>query len=95
MSDRIPGSSWSNPIWYGEYRIYTASADARAFGGYSYEFVHDDYDPTPNNPGEGPGDHRAGHAKSIDEARREIDDIEEDAKTGGVATAQKPRDGQL
>lgn len=66
-------------LWHGKWRIYVASADAKAFGGHSYEFVHEDYDPTPNNPGDGPGDDRAGYAASVEGAKAQIDDMEEDA----------------
>lgn len=59
MSDRIPGSSYDNPIWYREkWRIYIGE---QGF----YQFVHDDYD--------GEDDHRCGHTLSIDEAKEEID----------------------
>ena len=39
MSDRIPGSHFSNPIWFGKWRIYM---DSSSFGGWA--FCHDDYD---------------------------------------------------
>lgn len=63
MADRIPGSSWSNPIWHRRWRIYVAEC-----GPYAYAFAHDDFD--------GDGDSRAGYARSVDEARAEIDERE-------------------
>lgn len=66
MSDRIPGLSWSNPIWHRNYRIYV--------GDYTpYEFVHDDYDGAPDA-----NDTRCGHATSIEDAKAQIDDMEAD-----------------
>ena len=38
MTDRIPGSSWSNPIWHGKWRIYVGGE----MPGENYAFVHDD-----------------------------------------------------
>lgn len=65
MSDRIPGSSWSNPIWHGKWRIYSADCGPTPF---NYAYVHDDCD--------GEGDPRQGHTRTIDEAKTEIDDRE-------------------
>lgn len=63
MSDRIPGSSWDNPIWYKNYRI--------CIGYYvAYEFVHDDYDGAPDA-----NDNRCGHASSIEDAKAQIDEL--------------------
>lgn len=62
-----PGSSWSNPIWYGKWRIYLSSyamAD-----GYKYVFCHDDYDGA-----EDANDNRHDHATSIEHAKQLIDD---------------------
>ena len=39
MNDRIPGTTWDNPIWYRGFRIYVAN---HCF--VNYEYVHDDYD---------------------------------------------------
>lgn len=65
MTDRTPGSSWSNPIWHRKYRIYV--------GDYApYEFVHDDYDGAPDA-----NDNRCGHASSIEDAKAQIDDLED------------------
>ena len=65
MSDRIPGSSYENPIWYRGYRIYTADTAPR---GLDWAFVHEDHDI---------GDSRSGYACSIDDAKGEIDWMEE------------------
>jgi hypothetical protein len=43
-----------------------------------FVFCHDDYDPTPVHSGDGPSDHRCGHARTIDEARAEIDEMEDE-----------------
>jgi len=70
MSDTLPGSSWINPIWYRGYRIFVTET------GY-FDYVHDDYDGAPDS-----GDHRAGYARTVDEAKAAIDEMEEptDAK---------------
>lgn len=67
MSDRIPGSSWSNPIWHGKWRIYVGDCpfDHPEF---NYAYVHDDYD--------GEGDSRHGYARTVDAAKVEIDEKE-------------------
>lgn len=69
MSDRIPGSSHDNPIWHGKWRIYV-SDNPLGMAQFNYAYVHDDYD--------GDEDSRAGHARTVDEAKAEIDDREED-----------------
>ena len=68
MNDRLPGVCWDNPIWYRDkWRIY--------IGDYMpYEFVHDDYDGAPDA-----NDNRCGHANSVEDAKAQIDDMEEDA----------------
>lgn len=66
MNDRIPGSSWSNPIWYGKWRIYLS--DKSAMMHYPYEFVHDDYDGAIDSK-----DNRNGYATSVDDAKYRID----------------------
>lgn len=70
MNDRLPGSSWSNPIWYGRWRIYVS--DNVEIHGYPYEYVHDDYDGSPDAD-----DNRYGLAQSVDECKAEIDSYEE------------------
>lgn len=70
MNDRIPGTTYDNPVWYRKYRIYLCDQDAHTFGGYEYAYVHDDYDGA-----EDAYDHRHGYTKTIDEAKTEIDDL--------------------
>jgi hypothetical protein len=73
MSDRIPGSSWDNPIWHRGWRIYLGEPEWHP--SLSYMFAHDDYDGA-----EDANDTRVGHAYTIDEAMAEIDAIEDDAQ---------------
>ena len=75
MSDRIPGTTWDNPIWHRDYRIYLHDRDT-----HGYAFAHDDYDPTPVHSDDGPSDHRHGWALTPAEAKAEIDDQIEEAK---------------
>jgi hypothetical protein len=77
LSDRIPGTSHDNPIWHRGYRIYIS--DGHAPGGYAYQFVHDDYDPTPVHLYDGPSDHRCGFGRSVAECKAEIDAMEAEA----------------
>ena len=71
MSDRLPGSCWSNPIWYGRWRIYVG--EPRYGSQFAYAYVHDDYDGAPDAY-----DSRHGYAASIEEAKAEIDEMEAD-----------------
>lgn len=66
MNDRLPGSCWNNPVWYGKYRIYLANL--YEVHGFEYEYCHDDYDGA-----EDAGDSRYGQAHSIAECQAEID----------------------
>lgn len=73
MNDRIPGSTYDNPIWYkNKWRIYLSSYDVM-YSGYEYVFNHDDYDGA-----EDAGDNRYGFAKSVDDAKEQIDEMEVD-----------------
>lgn len=63
MSDRIPGSSYDNPIWYGKWKIYIGSY-------FPYEYIHDDYD--------GEEDNRFGFCASIEECKQQINEWELD-----------------
>jgi hypothetical protein len=72
MSDRIPGSSYDNPIWHGKWRIYLSSY-APMGEGYEYVFCHDDYDGA-----EDAGDNRYGFAVSVKDAKNQIDEMEMD-----------------
>jgi hypothetical protein len=67
MNDRLPGSCWHNPIWYGKWRIYTADTDCP----YTFEFVHDDYEGTYDHP----RDWRLGWANTVDACKKEIDNL--------------------
>lgn len=71
MNDRIPGTTYDNPIWYRGYRIYLCDQDAHTFGGYEYAYCHDSYDGA-----EDAHDHRYGYTKSVTEAQDEIDELE-------------------
>ena len=71
MSDRIPGTTWDNPIWHRDYRIYIDDRAGTSMPGYA--FVHDDYDGADN-------DHRRGWALTLAEAKAEIDWQIEEAK---------------
>lgn len=71
MNDRLPGSSWDNPIWHRKWRIYVGEPQyGRQF---NYAYTHDDYDGAPDAH-----DGRYGHAASVEEARDLIDEYEED-----------------
>ena len=73
MSDRIPGTSWDNPIWHRDYRIYLDDrAGTHRLG---YGFTHDDYDGAEDG-----NDHRHGWALTLAEAKAEIDEQIEEAK---------------
>jgi hypothetical protein len=66
MNDRLPGTTWDNPIWYGRWRIYISDMEMR---GFEWAFAHDDYDGAPDA-----GDSRCGHAGSVAACKAEIDD---------------------
>lgn len=91
MSDRIPGSSWSNPIWHGKWRIYVGGE----MPGENYAFVHDDYDGADVAFDVASRDDRYGYARTVEEAKAEIDEREADAasnpapeRTGSPSQAQ-------
>jgi hypothetical protein len=67
MNDRIPGSCWSNSIWFGKWRIYISGSECS----YNYSFTHDDYDGA-----EDALDDRHGCANTIEECKAEIADRE-------------------
>lgn len=69
MNDRIPGSSYWNPIWHRGWRIFV-SGNGR---GHDYAFAHDDFDGAPDA-----GDHRCGAAATIEACKAEIDVYEEE-----------------
>lgn len=70
MNDRLPGSAYYNPVWYGKWRIYIS--DLYDTHGYQFEYVHDDYDGA-----EDAHDNRYGLAHSVEEAKAEIDQRED------------------
>ena len=66
MNDRIPGTTWDNPIWFRDrWRIYLSGMD---YPGLEYEYMHDDYD------GDSDTENRAGHCESIEACKQEIHD---------------------
>ena len=65
MNDRIPGTTWDNPIWYRDkWRIYVSWSEF-----VNYEYVHDDYDGAEDSR-----DNRCGYGKSIEACKAEIDE---------------------
>ena len=65
MSDKLPGPSYSDPIWHRDkWRIYydPPPIPTRAF---DFRGTHDDYD--------GPGDNRHVAGASVDDVKYEID----------------------
>lgn len=75
MSDRIPGSSWYNPIWHGQWRIYINSD--WPYDQFTYCGVHDDYDGAPDAH-----DSRVVYGRTIEECKIEINNYEEDNADG-------------
>jgi hypothetical protein len=88
MSDRLPGSCWSNPIMYRDYRIFRD--DCAGTHPMGWAFAHDDYDPTPLYADDGPSDHRHGWARSLEAAKAEIDCQIEDWEDADRAAVLKP-----
>lgn len=76
MTDRLPGSSWSNPEMYRGWRIY--SDDCAGTHPPGFAFTHEDYDPTPQYADDGPSDNRHGWARTMAEAKAEIDQREDE-----------------
>ena len=70
MNNHMIGSSYNNPVWYGKWRIYLSSYGAME-AGYEYVFKHDDYDGA-----EDAGDNRYGFAKSVEDAKEKIREME-------------------
>ena len=64
MNDRIPGTTYDNPIWYRGWKIYVAN---HCF--VNYKYVHDDYDGAPDA-----GDNRCGHGQTVEACKAEIDE---------------------
>lgn len=66
-----PEPTWANPIWYGRWRIYRY--DIAPYPDLKFAFVHDDYDGAPDA-----WDNRYGVAKSVEDAKAQIDDMEDE-----------------
>jgi hypothetical protein len=84
MSDRLPGSSWSNPILYRGYEIALASYSPAAR--FDWEAVHENYD--------GDEDSRIVRAASVEACKAEIDErIDEgfDDKYGSCDSGRQPK----
>ena len=71
MTNRLPGTTWDNPIRYRDYRIFLDDCAGTRRQGYA--FVHEDYDPTPMYADDGPSDHRHGWEPTLEAAKAEID----------------------
>lgn len=56
-----------------------------------WQFVHDDYDPTPWDVGDPPSDHRAGFGPSVEDCMAQIDELESEDLSGPDDTS--PLDG--
>lgn len=67
MNDRIPGTTWDNPIWHKGYRIYLS--DLYETHGFEYDYAHDSYDGAPDAR-----DGRCGQAHTVEQAKAEIDE---------------------
>ena len=74
MSDRIPGSSQSNPI---QYRGWNIAITANPYRG-GYDYWHDDYDPTPQHLYDPPGDDRCGTEDTVEACKAQIDEYEDE-----------------
>lgn len=61
------GITYCNPIWYRGYRIFHSHNHFHDFA-----FVHDDYDGADDS-----NDVRFGNCATVEECKREIDEIEE------------------
>ena len=68
MSDKLPGSSWSNPIWQGKWRIFVSDSP---YAPESFCFCHDDFDGAPDA-----NDTRHGYGTTIQSCREQIAEYE-------------------
>lgn len=64
MNDRIPGTTWDNPIWYRGWRIWLSDY---IYDGVEFAYQLNDFD------GDSSGDVRYGFAQSEIECKAEID----------------------
>ena len=63
MNDRIPETTWDNPIWYRDkWRIYKSWSNF-----VNNEYVHDDYDGAEDSH-----DNRCGYGESVEACKAEI-----------------------
>lgn len=84
MSDRIPGSSASNPIHHRDWVIYVSGA--RDWPD-QFFFAHDDWEPDTI-------DDRHGYARSVDEAKHAIDTLEDFIPALGAERTGSPSQAQ-
>ena len=64
MNDRIPGTTWDNPIWYGKFRIWLTDQHPYTHGT-AYAYVHDDDDESTD---------RYGYGQTVEACKAEIDE---------------------
>lgn len=69
MNDRIPGTTYDNPIWYRGYRIYISEG---YLGQGNFSYCHDSFDGAEDS-----GDSRYGDANTIEDAKSQIDNKED------------------
>jgi hypothetical protein len=86
MTDRLPGSSFSNPIKHRGWLIFLD--DCAGTHPMGYAFVHEDYDPTPLYADDGPSDQRHGWERTLDAAKAEID-CQEDEREDELRAADR------
>jgi hypothetical protein len=84
MSDRLPGSGWSNPIRHRGWNIALASYSPAAQ--FDWEAVHEDYD--------GDEDGRCIRAGSVEECKAEIDEREDDWGVKASCDSGSRRNGE-
>lgn len=62
-----PGDSWSDPIWWRNYRIYKSESS----GPFNWAYSHDDFDGAPDS-----NDFRYGFSMTVEEAKENINELE-------------------
>lgn len=78
MSDRLPGSSYYNPIWHRGWRVYLNHQDL-GIPSFTYAFEHDDFDCTDEG-----ADDRCGHAATVEGAKAQIDAYQLELELAGA-----------
>jgi hypothetical protein len=68
----IETPTWANPLWHRGYKVFAASNGQPPL---SFVFVHDDFDGAPDA-----NDYRNGWARTLQGAKDQIDEIEDDAQ---------------